>query len=245
MKKLMLLTVVAVLAMASTGFALEKTPVMESVPAHDYSLSQSCSIIYYNGCRWLWVWSGWAAEDMTGVAYDITEEPTCDQTPSCETLDSGYEYFYTAFPGYGFDGEFMVFDAAGGCVVGDPVASVYADPTRGWNFFDFFPDICLTPFLPDFIVLWHWIGGTYPTYTLDNEYHDLLDPANCPGWIKRSMQHCFWFGTVGTSFPLCPPSPLQAVTGYYDEAIQDIFILCDGPTATDATSWGGVKAMFK
>jgi hypothetical protein len=104
---LIVLSVAAILVLASTSFALEKTAMRATdiERPDDWNAQVTCSVSYYNFCTgWIWVWGGWSPFDIVGVCYN-----TCCTSGGGQGLVTTWELIYTAAPpGYGFTGSIDV-----------------------------------------------------------------------------------------------------------------------------------------
>jgi hypothetical protein len=122
----------AILALATSGLALEKSQAQFSDQLGDWNAgSTTCSVAYYNICTgYIWVWSGWADGSLVGNGFDACCGPNGGQ------LDGSYFYYRTGGPaGYGFTGSAAVFAAdANDNPSGAALASQAILPATGWNF---------------------------------------------------------------------------------------------------------------
>jgi hypothetical protein len=105
---------VAMVALAAPGFALERTQIRDDGQGYDgwSSASFSCAVIYYNRCTlWSWVWSGWGPFDRVGVCIDAN---AC--LPGARLEQTALRVFGSApAVGYGFTGTVSVYPVDSNC----------------------------------------------------------------------------------------------------------------------------------
>ena len=68
------LALAAVLLMATSGLALERTPMqmIDDSRGNDWNAATTVTVAYYNFCQgWIWVWGGWSPGDQCGTAFDM------------------------------------------------------------------------------------------------------------------------------------------------------------------------------
>jgi hypothetical protein len=143
----------------------------------------------------------------------------------------------------------------------------------GWNYIDIAPPLCLTacasipgppPSAPRVLVTATHTGtnGIYPAWGFDNistnlEMGCVMHDIGClPALYPRpAVSHygTFHSGYYGTDFAYCPP------LGLFDgrdttrdgsqfgviELLWTIYLGCDGPTATEPSTWGDIKSLYR
>ena len=124
---------VSILAVTFAAHGLEKTSV-RAAPERPgaWNTSATCTLAYYNTCTgWVWIWSGWDAQDQLGVQFDTG---ACSGGPG-GTLVEHRMYVWTGTPaGRGFTGTIAVYDADDqDCPIGSPLGSQVFLPFSGWN----------------------------------------------------------------------------------------------------------------
>ncbi|MCA9750605.1 MAG: hypothetical protein KC591_00305 [Gemmatimonadetes bacterium] len=233
---------IAVLAFATPGIALEKT----SALAIDKDVQQdgwrggatTCSVVYYNICTgWIWIWSGWSPGDQFGVSFDSC----CAQNTTA--LNDMFALFTTGAPsGYGFTGNFHVYDAdLNGCPTGAPVATQAHLPASGWNQVSWSGTV-----VPDasFAIVYENSDATIPNpmaIATDHPAVGPTGPAACGTCFPSNRENrSFYYGTAAS--PLCPGSALN--DGVCDaQLVIDVGLSCT--TSVDSQTWGTIKNLYR
>jgi hypothetical protein len=143
----------------------------------------------------------------------------------------------------------------------------------GWNYVDIEPPVCLTscstipgppPSAPRILVTATHTGsfGIYPAWGFDNistnfEMGCVMHDIGClPALYPRPMVSHYGVihsGYFGTGIQYCPP------IGIFDgrdttrdgsqygviELLWTIYLSCSGPTATEESTWGGIKSLYR
>jgi hypothetical protein len=179
----------------------------------------------------------------------------------------------TIYPGL-FTVEFDIYCSdAFGCPVGASLWN--SGPVEfcvgGWNYINVDPDLCITDCAtepnfgyPRILIAATMIGSdaTYPAWGMDNistpvEYPCVMHDYGCcpalyprPGTSHYSTIHS---GYYGPNFLYCPPawfadgrdtSPNVDVYGFIELAWR-IYVANSGPTATEPSTWGNIKSMYR
>jgi hypothetical protein len=135
----------------------------------------------------------------------------------------------------------------------------------GWNYIDLVPPLCLTPCYElgtpfDIVVTAQMVGtdATYPAWGFDNistaietacELHDI---GCLPATYPRSTVHSGYFGN-GDPCQYDPPlviadgrdtTPDASMFGLIELAWR-IYIINSGPTATEPSTWGNIKRIYR
>jgi hypothetical protein len=210
--------------------------------------------------------------DLGTGDWEICDPLECHTLEQIRVLDfAGYGIVH---PGI-FTLEFDIFCSDKyGCPVGPsiwnsgPVNTGYA-----WNYFEVDPPVCLTPCATDpgpppaaprILVTATWVGSdaTYPAWGTDNISTPVLDGCimhdyGClPALYPRpyvSHYPTMHSGYYGHDFEYCPPqwwkdandtTPDGSQYGFVDLAWR-IYITCSGPTETEPTTWGDIKAIYR
>jgi len=200
-------------------------------------------------------------------------DPTLFQTiTQFRVLDfAGYG---TVYPGL-FTVNFQIWCAdVNGCPVGDALWSSGPAElcTAGWNYIDVAPDLCLSdcatefvgeiPIAPRFLVTATHIGtnAAYPQWGFDSISSPLAlgctmhDTGCCPALYPRpAVSHytTMHSGDYGVNFAYCPPywvlNPGDSVGDVWGciEMAWRVYMVDSGPTATEPSTWGNIKAMYK
>jgi hypothetical protein len=233
---------VAVLAFAAPGVALEKSAARITDVEHDSAWrgTSTCSIVYYNICTgWIWNWSGWSPTDILGVSFDSC----CD--PSASTsVDGAFIYFTTGSPGgYGFTGSVDIQDANNttGCPEGAVIANQSLLPLSGWNQITFSGGAVV----PDGSFAMSFTTGAGVgnplTIATDHPAAGPTGPAACGTCYPTTrVNHTFYWGT--TASPLCPGSALND-TVCDAQYLWDAQVTCT--TAVESSNWAEIKALYR
>jgi hypothetical protein len=264
-----------VLVMATSAFGLEKKAYQMrddfgTEPMYDGALQY----YYYIPCptySWFWAWTGWEYCDWIGVLFQVGDQGTGGWDPidpmNCMVLET---VRILDFAGYGtvYPGLFTI-DIVVGCPPW-PYVILYDSPPLethfGWNYIDIIPPVSLCPcfggYFLKYIVWIHFKGTdcTYPAIGMDNistaleqtcEMHDLgCLPAVWPR--DETMIHSGYYGN-GSPDVYNPPlrfcdgrdtTPDCTMYGMIDLAWRS-YITCSGPTATETSTWGNIKSMYR
>jgi hypothetical protein len=207
-------------------------------------------------------WGGW----------DALDPATCHSLEVIQILDfAGYG---TVYPGK-FTIEFDVYCAEDPCCgTAAPVTHLWnSGPFEtgfAWNYCYVDPPLCLTDcgqIGPKFVVTATMTGtdGIYPAFGMDNistpieqGYPDLIErnglPCPYPRFACSAGDPMVHSGYIGT-FPFQYWPPLAFLDG--DDTTEDgsqfgaielawrVYIICGGPTATEPSSWGNIKSMYR
>jgi hypothetical protein len=195
----------------------------------------------------------------------------CHELEYIRILDfAGYG---TVYPGR-FTIEFDVYcSEAPCCGTAAPVNHIWNsgpfETAFAWNYFYVDPPLCLTAcgeIGPTFVVTATMTGtdGIYPQFGMDNistaieQGCPLHDYGCLPGAYPRfacgygdPMVHSGYIGTF--PFQYWPPLAFldgddTTATGTQFGAIElawKVYIICGGPTATEPSSWGNIKSMYR
>jgi hypothetical protein len=195
----------------------------------------------------------------------------CHTLEQVRVLDfAGYGIYY---PGL-FTFELDVYCAdTDGCPVGASLYnSGPLETGPGWNYFVFDPTVCVTycaiegppPAYPRFLVTATMTGtdAEYPAWGMDNistaveqgcELHDY----GCLTALYPRPYTSHWgvihSGYYGLGFQYCPPlwfcdgrdtTPTCIMFGAIELAWR-VYMICEGPTATEPSTWGNIKSMYR
>jgi hypothetical protein len=228
---------VAMLAFASSSFALEKTAVQMTADDRlgDWNAGTSCSIAYYNFCTgWVWIWSGWSSGDKVGVAY----ENCC---PGDASLTTSWLFAWTGAPsGYGFTGTIEVTNSDAAQCKGAQIASQGYLPASGWNSYGWGVPVGA------FFVIQQTHGNSAvpnPTsYATDHPAAGPTGPVACGACYPTTRaNHSFYYGTANS--PLCPGSPLN--DGVCDAQMLNSASLVCGDVSVQESSWSEIKGLYR
>jgi len=224
----------AVLLLAASAPALEKTSVRMLDDA-DWNTGMSVTLAYYNFCQgWIWIWGGWSAGELTGVCFE-----NCGST----LLQGGWLYTSTAScAGYGFTGTTYVTNAGVDCC---PTGPVLADhpwlPGSGWNFFTW-PNLAVGP---RFIVMQQWAAPTgFTALSRIGSDHPAAGATGLAAcglcYPTTRVTHSFYYGFAGAT--LCPGSVMN--DGTCDiEWLNEAVVSCE--ISVEEATWGEIKALYR
>ena len=222
---------VAILAFATSSFALQKSQAKFTGDERDnWAAQTTCTVHYYNICTgWVWVWSGFADGETPGTAY----------TSCCGagTLTGSFQYFPTgAPPAYGFTGTANVSALTGVSpteCLGAPIASIpYLPAGAGWEF------IAWGAAVPARFAVWYSIADTQGLSTPVAMYTD--GPSSCGLCFPTTrVPNSYNWGIGGV---LCPGALLFDGTCYV-EWLASATISC--PVAVEDDSWGSIKSLYR
>jgi hypothetical protein len=142
--------------------------------------------------------------------------------------------------------------------------------TAGWNVVPVTPPLCVTrcatianpPSYPRFLITAKHIGtqATYPAWGFDNISTPITqacvmhDTGCCPALYPRpSVSHytSMHSGDYGINFAYCPPywilNPGDSTGDVYGciELAWRVYLQNSGPTATEPSTWGHIKSMYR
>lgn len=237
--------------LAAPAASLESVAIRESDSPEGRDVGASCPLEesldaacdnyrWYNLCSgYIWVYSGWEAGEGVGVLFGGAEQP-CVQN-NCETTRM-ITYFRDVQPGYGQTVDLFLHDDCDldGCP--DDAEIVFeeldVDPGLRWNCSEIGP-YCSVGFTTAgcfqfLIVRQVHDGGAGPSFATDGP-----GLAGClpDGESVRS----YYYGVNGAA---CVP--WVGPTGRHDNFLVWLVMGDRGsPLATESTSWGGIKALFR
>jgi hypothetical protein len=210
--------------------------------------------------------------DMSMGGWDTADPYNCHQVEQIRVLDfAGYGTVYPTL----FTQDFGIICADyDGCPVGAPLWRSGALETHfGWNYIAVNPpdgiSICPCnedpgppPGYPRILVFAQHVGSntTYPQWGMDNisshlaggcVMHDLgCLPVVWPRPFS-SYYRTIHTGYYGPGFVYCPPQWFldgNDSTGYvygFIELAWRVYLICSGPTPTEPSTWGSIKAMYR
>jgi len=230
------LAIAASLGVATSAAALEKTAARmgeDSRPA-DWNAGTTCSVAYYNTCTgWVWVWSGFAPNEVYGVCF----ESCC--VPGGGTLMTNWSYVWTAAPaGYGFTGTIAVSNADANCCPTAPaLASQTFFPISGWNMYSWGVNVG-----PSFVVAATLGPGAASPIALASDHAAAgpTGPVACGTcYASPRPAHSFSYGTSGGP---CVASSLNDGTCAC-ELLWDAQLSCT--VSVEDSSWGTIKNLYR
>jgi hypothetical protein len=210
--------------------------------------------------------------DQGTGGWDPCDPFLCHTLEQLRILDfAGYG---TVYPGL-FTVEFDVWCAdENGCPVGASLWNSGPWETHfAWNYIPIDPPVCLTPCsvfpgpppsTPRILITATMTGtdGIYPAFGFDNistaiETGCVLHDYGClEGLYPRPYQSHYpviHSGFYGPNFQYCPPAwfadgrdttPDGSQFGFIELAWR-IYLICEGPTATEPSSWGNIKRIYR
>lgn len=234
MRKFFLVSFVlcAMLALASAGFALEKTPVLDTANGPDsWTASSTCAIIYYNRCTlWSWAWSGWGPGDRVGVCADACCTGSVAQT--------AIRIFTGAPTGYGFTGTASIANVDANCCPTNTLASQPWLPTGPFDVHNWTQNVG-----SKFAVIYTYGPGAANPSNIGTDHPAAgpTGPQACGYCFPLDRaNHSFYWGTAAT--PVCPGSVFN--DGVCDAQLRlDLYMNC--VVAVENDSWGSVKNLYR
>ncbi len=210
--------------------------------------------------------------DISTLGYDPADPVNCHDLMGFVVLDfAGYG---TAYPGP-FTVQFDVYCSdENGCPVGPSLwNSGDMETAAGWNVIDVDPPISICdcaidpgppPSAPRILITATMVGyeATYPAWGLDNIGYAVAqgcvmhDVGCLPALYPRpynSHYTTIHSGYYGVNFEYCPPAwfldgydttPDGTLYGFIELAWR-IYLICSGPTATEPSTWGNIKSMYR
>jgi hypothetical protein len=240
MRKFFLVSFVlsATLALAGTGFALEKTRVLDTQADEGWTSGSSCTIVYYNRCTlWSWAWSGFGDGGTFGVCAD-----------NCCTPERGIvtattlRIFMAAPPGYNFTGTASLETVDANCCPTGVLASQPWLPTGAFGgLYDLHLWAQIVP--AKFAVVYTVAGAANPMQVgTDHPAAGPTGPQACGFCYPLNRpNHSYAWGSAAS--PVCPGSTFN--DGICDAQLRlDIYLTCQ-PVSVDASSWGSVKNLYR
>lgn len=231
------LPVPALLAFASLSFADMPRPteaVQEPIAGHaDGGATGMCSVVYYDHCSgWVWIWEG-SPQSWSGVVFDLPRE--CGKLPG-ESCSNTHFWFYWRFtsPGRMFVNYRAHEVDSSNCLLGEPLLEIdHYSPTERWNYHSGFGETSADRVA--IVSQPYW--GSWPRISSD---HNVRNQGVGCGTIPVTARS---FLFVDDDIPLCPPVPYQDPLGPVNLLVEAGFD-CEA-TATEPSSWSGVKQMFQ
>jgi hypothetical protein len=198
----------------------------------------ACSIVYYNLCRWLYLY-GFHQGDEAGVLFDLPLD--CGKQAGETCMNTGFWWYwrFTA-PNRTFIDYSLYGVDAQGCKQGTPLGTLtHMSPTERWNHY---PGLG-GPFAFDRVAIIVSYDGALamPRVTTDNNVTNMGDPTNCPGYVPHTVGHSVFWRYQGNTY--CPPVGFADALGPV-ELIMEASFSCE-PVATEDESWSGVKRLFR
>ncbi|MCA9751777.1 MAG: hypothetical protein KC591_06275 [Gemmatimonadetes bacterium] len=212
------------------------------------------TIGYFNICSGaLWEWGDFPPESRFGVwlqrRYRDGDGPACDYGwPG--TISSTWLYLAGASPaGYGFTGSVGLFAADDhGCPQGAALAEQpFLPAVTGWQLFEW--DEVYVP--NSFAVVYSTgPGQLFNPMRVATDQASAIAPDGKPACgscfpVDRPA-HSYLWGTV--SSPACPGQPFDDGTCSVElvhDTIGFVLVRIDAPVSVEATSWGGLKALYR
>jgi hypothetical protein len=222
----------AIFAFATSGHALQKSQGQFTGDYLDDWMASEATVTihYYNICLgWVWVWSGFAADETFGTAFN---------NDAGGALVGSFQYFPTgAPPNYGFTGTAQVTHVEGSkphleCLGGMIAQIPYLPSGAGWEFIAWG-----VPVASSFAVS-YTLGDANGYGTPVNVYSD--GPFACGVCFPtdRTTKSYLW-GIGGTA---CPGSPLFDGQCYVEWLAA---VTLKKAVAVESDSWGNIKNLYR
>ena len=227
---------------ANPAFALEATLLKESAGLPPAGAPGPCprlpnltgdcgNLRYYNLCSgYIWVISGITAQgEGVGTAF----ADSCIRPGN--VINKAITYFRSVAPNYNqtVDVVIDVDTDTDGCPDRVLASDPNLDPGLRWNCSNF-GDVCIPLDAGGLIVRTIHHGGTAPSWAADADPFGQCDPDG--------SDHSFYYGINSTE---CVPFRLFSPTERGDNFLYWLIIDSGCVTATEATSWGSIKGLFR
>ncbi len=268
-----LMMVVLILSIASSAFGAS-TKAFQLKDDFGTERLYDCALqyYYYIPCptsSWFWAYSGFNPGDIVGVIFDVGDQgtggyPPCDPF-TCQTLEAvrvlDFAGYGTVYPGL-FTVEMDIWCPP--CPLVNLYNSGPIETHFGWNYIELSSPLCLTPCFDgedlSFVVTMTHTGtnGAYPAWGMDNvssplaEGCELHDTGCLPATYPRTFTHSGYFGN-GDPCQYYPPlgfcdggDTTQDCTQFgLIELAWRAYIICSGPSATEPSTWGNIKRIYR
>ncbi|GJM43898.1 MAG: hypothetical protein DHS20C21_07400 [Gemmatimonadota bacterium] len=230
----------AILWTALPALALEKAelPMTDDRGWGGWDAGTTCSVSYYNDCTgWVWVWGGWADEDVLGMTYD----PCCDGA----ALEATTTYVWTgaSCPGYGYTGTIEVSSVdSNGCPT-TILAQTSFFPTSGANVHIWDVPALGPIVLTMTVASTGYCGGNAVILPSDHPAAGPTGPAACGFCYPTDrVTHSFYYGNNGTGRS-CPGQPLFDGVCNAEWLMWSASFTC--PVSIEGSSWGTIKNLYR
>jgi len=237
-RSIFFLVITLILSWSVFAIAAESpTPLrLDIQPPQTGAARSICELSYWNNCSgWIWHWYGASRHDEAGTVFDLPVDCGISPGDPCENTGIWW-YWANTEPGHGYLVGYRMYEVdENNCKVGPPVAEIpIADHSTGWNYID-----GLGPVPPSgrVAIVAHWLAGYFPVALVDNNVAN--QHAGCGSIPTESKSFIFRHSGEGYG----PPEPLEDELGYVNLIMRAEFD-CQ-PTGVEATSWTGVKSLFR
>jgi hypothetical protein len=247
MKKNLMVSVLAVLvlvALAVPALAIDAFVMKESQGTDPAGAPVPCPLAasrngscanykWYNTCSgYIWIFSQIPLNDGYGTRFSLHDGLTC--VTGGNVAKRAITYFRNVVPNYHQTADvYLDVDADGdGCPPFVTLAQdLDLDPGLRWNCSNF--AVTIPPGTKNLIVRSTHDGGTAPTWATDGPFTSVCDPAG--------NDHSYYYWAAGG---LCLPWRQVSPTGRGDNFLTHLVI--DGtPNATEPTTWGNIKGLYR
>lgn len=224
----------AVLVLASSSFALERTTIRATDDlGNQWNAGSTCNVSYYNVCTgWLWVWSGWVPGDGIGVCI------TSCCPGQTQLTQSTMDVISAAPPGYGFTGTIQVNAAdANCCPTGAPIQQQAWLPVTRLNTYAWNANV------PSNFV----ISVTFGPATDGNLNKPATDHPAAGPTGPQPCGACYPATRVNHSFayPAAAPCPGSAFFDGVCNAELEWTASLSCEVAVEPESWGNIKNLYR
>jgi hypothetical protein len=227
-------TLAAVVVLATSAFALEKTSKPMLDPSEDWGAANTVTVRYYNTCTgWLWVWSGWADGEAMGVCVDAGCHP--GESP---VISATWALTFSPMPsGYGFTGTISIqdnCDCTGTVLAAQPFLPISGWTGHAWG--------VSAP--QQFLVHIAWGAPTgfanATRFATDHPATGPTGPQSCGNCFPTTrVVHSEYYGVGGA---YCPGTSLN--DGICDvEFLVDTAFKCT--VSVEEASWGQIKNLYQ
>lgn len=240
MRKFFLVSFVlsAMLALAGTGFALEKTQILDTQADEGWTSGSSCTLVYYNRCTgWSYGWTGFGDGGTFGVCGD-----NCCAPDGGLVTATRQRIFSGAPSGYGFTGTVAIQTVNSECCPNGVLASQPWLPNTAY--LGLYSLNLWSQAVPSqFAVVYTMAGAANPgVIGTDHPAIGPTGPQACGFCYPLNRpNHSYAWGSAAA--PLCPGSTFN--DGVCDAQLRlDIYLTCH-PVSVEDSSWGSVKNLYR
>jgi hypothetical protein len=228
---------VAMLAFATSGFALERSlDRATNDVSGDWNAGSTCTIQYWNGgVGWTWTWTGWSPGDRIGVNYQA-----CGAALTSVDIFTRFTNNVPVLPGYGFTATLDAFAADGsGCPTGPSLGSTTFLPNGTIQNVAFAAAVPVPTSFVASVTMGSGGGGT-TRYGSDFDATGPTGPQGCGTCFPTTrVSNSYYYGTATT--PLCPGSKLSVIC----EVEWRWNAHMSGPISVENSSWGQIKDLYR
>lgn len=230
----------AMLCLATSGMALEKRAMVDSIDrTDDWNAGTACSVSYMNFCTgWLWVWSGFGDDARMGLVVD----QCCGAGESAALMSVQLATFTPAPAGYGFTGTLAAHAVdANNCPTGAALASAPFLPFTGIQTVNY-PGVPVPNKFAIVLTVNEDSGIANPSlFATDHPAAGPTGPVACGNCYPTTrVNHSYAWGSLAS--PVCPGSTFN--DGICDAQLY-WFVNLACAVSVEESSWGSIKNLYR